>query len=144
MKEGRLLKTGIAEYVQAEFDTDKGNQSGFTPIGNRVLVLTDQVSKMTSGGIELPVDVVERHQMAAETGVIVSVGSGAFKRFQDGSVWAGDTPKPGDQCYMERYSGIVIYGVDGLNYRLMDDTCIGAVRNSTVMVTALGPIESAA
>lgn len=132
MQEGRVLKTGVAEYVEAAYDTDKGNQSGFRPVHNKVMVLTDQVADETKGGIKLPYEVKERHQMAAETGVIVAVGEGAFRFAPDGSPWQGERPQAGAQVYMERYSGIVIYGADGLTYRLLDDRCIGAVREHKI------------
>lgn len=127
--ENRILKTGVAQYREATYDGQ--NHSGFDPVNDKVLVLTDQVSEETEGGIKLPAEVIERSQMAAETGVIVAMGQGAFRYSGDRSMrWEGRRPCPGDRVYVERYAGQILFGIDGVKYRLMDDKCIGAVRPS--------------
>ena len=72
----KLIKTELAEYTPAVWF--KKNISGYTPIGDMVLVLTDQVREKTGGGITLPDDVLERLNLAAETGILVASGPGAF------------------------------------------------------------------
>lgn len=113
------------EYTRVEFNGV--NESGFEPIGDKVLILPDQASEITSGGIMLTAEMIERHTLAAETGVIVSVGDGAFSFHTDGSKWQGRKPVAGDRIYCQRYSGIVLFGADGRFYRLMDTSVIGAV-----------------
>ena len=120
----RQATTG-AEFVPAEYTGM--NESGFDPIGDKVLVLPDSASDITSGGVNLPDDMVERHTLAAETGVLISIGGGAFLWHSDGSKWSGYKPKAGDRIYMERYAGQVLFGRDGKHYRLMNSTCIGAI-----------------
>ncbi len=125
--EPRLLKTDIAEYTAGVFDGV--NRSGIQPIGEKVLVLTDQVKEKTAGGIFITDDARERNALAAETGVIVDVGEGAFVWNDDKSrPWGGYKPKAGDAVYIVRYAGIVFTGDDGQKYRIIDYGQIGAIR----------------
>jgi co-chaperonin GroES (HSP10) len=125
----RLLKSSqLGEFVPAEYSGR--NESGYVPIGDRVLVLPDTAAAQTSGGIHLTPDAVERTTLAAESGVIVALGDGAFHWAFDGAhLWNGPKPQAGDRVYVERYSGQVMLGEDGKFYRLMDAKCIGAVRS---------------
>lgn len=130
--EPKLIKTDVAEYSQSTFDGV--NKSGIQPLGDRVLVLADGVQEKTSGGVHLPDDIRERHVLAAETGVIVDMGSDAFLwNPAKTRKWESDKPKVGDYVFMNRYSGVVFKGDDGQSYRLMDDTCIGAVRKAPLV-----------
>ena len=123
----KLLKNSqLGEFVRAEFNGV--NESGFEPVCDRVLILPDMGAEMTSGGIMLTAEQVDRHTMASETGVIVAIGPDAFKYTPDKTRgWDGYKPEPGDRVYIQRYSGQVMLGKDGKFYRLMDYTCIGAV-----------------
>ena len=113
------------EYWKAEYSGK--NESGFSPVGDKVLIIPDQGAETTSGGVMLTPEMIERHTLASETGVVVEVGTGAFGFHADGSKWNGPKPAPGNHIYMQRYSGIVLYGKDEKFYRLVDYTCIGAV-----------------
>ncbi|WP_213775101.1 hypothetical protein [Bradyrhizobium sp. dw_78] len=124
----KLIKTQNAQYVPGVFDGD--NKSGWTPIGDKVLVLTDQPAKETSGGIMLPEDLIERNGMAAETGILIEYGEDAFKFSKDGMPRSGPKPKIGSYVYIERYSGQLMLGDDGQFYRMMSDHCIAAVKPS--------------
>lgn len=121
----RLLKTTVAQYTPAEYHGR--NQSGWGPIGDKVLVLTDQAADKTSGGIFIDPVSADRATMAAETGILVAVGQDAFHGY-------AIKPKPGDRVYVERYSGQVMLGDDVQLYRLMDDVCIGAVKLTATIV----------
>lgn len=124
--EAKLLKTTQAEYVQGQFDGK--NESGYRPIGERVLVMPDQAAGKTSGNVIIPDDVQERQTYAAETGIIVALGDAAFVWNSDRSrKFEGERPKPGDRVFFDRYSGGVLRGNDGRMYRFMDDKAIGAV-----------------
>lgn len=125
----KLIRTDLAEYQPGVYDGE--NRSGITPIGDRVLVLPDQPMQQTSGGIHLPEELRERHAMAAETGVIVAMGEAAFYWNSDRTRhWEGTKPQVGDHVCMQRYSGVVFTGDDGQKYRIMDDTCIAALRKA--------------
>ena len=124
--EAKLLKTTVTEYAPAKYVGI--NLSGAIPVGDRVLVLPDMAVDKTSGNVFLPEDMVERHGMAAESGVLVAIGEGAFYWNSDRTTrWIGLKPKPGSHVAFERYAGTLIKGDDGQVYRLMDDKCIGAI-----------------
>lgn len=122
------------------------NTSGIQPFGDRVLVLPDQATTQTMGGLFIPPETIERIAEAAETGVLVAIGEGAW-------AWNGDRtrryegvkPAPGQRVYFERYAGGKFHGRDGLVYRLMDDKCIGgfAVEPEGNAVTLGGPAAHA-
>lgn len=124
----KLLKSSqLGEFIPAEY-TGK-NESGYEPVCDRVLVLPDMAAEKSSGGIDLPAEIVDRHTMAAETGVIIAVGPDAFKWTPDKTrTWDGYKPGPGDRVYIQRYSGQIMLGEDGRLYRLMEYGCIGAVK----------------
>lgn len=123
----RFIQTELAKFrVRQNFDGK--NRSGRRPINDLVVVMLDEVFKVTPGGIELPQEYIERMDMAAETGVVVSVGPGAFKWSADRRrPFEGDPPKPGDRVQIDRYAGSLITGSDGQKYRLLIDRQIGAI-----------------
>lgn len=124
----KLFRTSLAEYVQAEWRGT--NESGWCPLGNRVVVKPDEVATRTKGGIELPQDLQDRMSMAAEAGVVIAVGDGAFKWNSDGiTPFQGRAPKPGDRVSIGRYSGQLVMGHDGQAYRIMDSTELGAIQS---------------
>lgn len=121
----RLFKTSLATYVVAEWDGT--NPSGWEPLGDRVLIRPDQVAAKTAGGVELPDDIADRMTMAAEAGIIVAMGAGAFKYNADKiTKFVGTPPKPGDRVSMGRYSGQLHMGHDGVKYRIVDSSELGA------------------
>ena len=128
----KLLKTGVSEYEQAPFDGE--NKSGLQSIGEKVLIMIDQVGEKTKGGITLTHEMRDRQNMAAETGIIAAIGDDAFTWSADKSrPWGGYRPKVGDCVYIERYSGALFPGDDGMAYRVLDDRCIGAVRHNQIV-----------
>lgn len=124
----RLVDRMQGKYKPAEFS---GNFSGVNPLGKRVLVRTDEFEGTFAGGkLEFVSDMVERMNMASESGVLVAVGPEAFSQHADGSRWLSGAPNPGAHVYFEKYAGLLVMGNDGCKYRLMDDHCIGAVYNT--------------
>lgn len=138
----RLLKSSqLGEFIPAEYNGQ--NESGYDPIGDRVLMLPDTASDMTSGGIALTADHVDRTTLAAETGVIVAMGDDAFRwNFDRTRPWEGPRPKPGDRIYVQRYSGQVMLGEDGKFYRLMDYGCVGAVKVNSAKLLEMAKIQA--
>jgi len=124
----RLLKSSQQhEFVEAEYNGR--NESGYEPIGDNALVAPDKAAEKTGGGVHLTAETVEKMSMAAETGVIVGLGSEAFRWIADRSrEWQGPKPDVGDRVYVQRYSGQLLLGEDGKIYRVMSDTCIAAVK----------------
>jgi co-chaperonin GroES (HSP10) len=101
-----------AEYIKGQFN---GNNSGYTPICDRILVKVDESASVTAGGVHIPDETAYKMTMASETGVIVSMGDAAFIwSFDRSRSWEGYRPKIGDRIYIERYAGRVIKGKDGI------------------------------
>jgi len=124
----RLLRTSVGTYKAAEWSGE--NTSGCWPIGDSVLVLPDEAATKI-GGIHLADDSVEKMTMAAESGVIVALGDGAFEWTADRMRrWSGYRPQVGDRVRIERYAGGLQVGNDGRTYRLMTDKCIGAIESA--------------
>lgn len=122
----RILSVRKAEYIPAPFFGN--NESGCMPIGDRVLVRPD-IAASTVGKIEIPQDVVDRAQLSGSSGVLVALGDDAFAWNMDRSrPWGGYKPVVGDRIYYDRYAGKVILGDDGVEYRLMDDKCVGGIQ----------------
>ena len=124
--EPKLLKHDVVTYKPANFSGK--NESGLTPIGDRVLILPDEVESKTSGGIELPDEILHRQTLAAEAGVIAALGDGTFKWNSDKvTPFSGRSPQVGERVVIERYAGQLAKGDDNQLYRLMDSHCIGAI-----------------
>jgi co-chaperonin GroES (HSP10) len=123
-----LIKGLHADYISAKWNGH--DTSGVRVVGKTVLVLMDECSPTSKGGVSLPEDMIEKMSMAAETGVLVAVSPGAFLLNEDMSPWSGEKPKPGDRCYVEKYAGKQIKGRDGKTYRIMDYGSIGATYES--------------
>ena len=125
MKE-RVLRTTVGAYRPAAWSG--ANDAGFDPIGDMVLVLPDEPVTKSAGGIIMPEAVTDQNAAAAESGVIVALGEGAFVWSADRHrPWTGRRPEVGDRVRMQRYSGQLQTGADGVLYRLMTDTCIAAI-----------------
>lgn len=122
----RLVDRLHGKYKAAEFLGT--NTSGITPIGKKILVLTDEFDPTFAGGkLEFVPEMVERMTLASESGVVMEAGQEAFTRHTDGSPWNGRRPVPGDHVYIEKYAGLLVMGNDSKKYRLMDDSCIGGI-----------------
>jgi len=122
-----IRKTSLgAQYVQSSYDGK--NTSQVAALDDNVLILIDDSVEKTAGGILLTNTSQEHHKAAAETGVVVEVGQGAFKYTADRSrEWTGLRPRPGDRVYFQRYAGQIIIGTDGKEYRMMTDKCIAGL-----------------
>lgn len=108
------------------------NTSGLEPVEFKVLVRPIEVSKFIefkSGyKLERPDETQEREQHAAMEGEIVSQSPFAFTYEE----WPDGAPKPkvGDTVVFARYSGLLVKGADDIDYRLMNDKDIMAVRRA--------------
>jgi len=125
----KVLAVRRAEYIPAPFFGK--NESGCVPIGDRVLIRPD-IAASKSGSLDLPDDVVERAQLSASSGVIVALGDDAFTwNFDRTRPFGGEKPEPGARVYFDKYAGKIVLGDDGVEYRLVDDKCVGGVRKTT-------------
>lgn len=123
--EPQLIYGLNAEYKAAEWSgTDT---SGIKPIGPAVIILCDECSELSGGGVALPVEYIDRMNLGSEQGVIVAVSEGAFVIHEDGSRWRDYRPAPGDRVYFEKYAGRLVMGKDRKRYRILDYKSICAV-----------------
>lgn len=138
-KERLLRKTSLgAQYVTTDYNGK--NEAGWQPIGDSVLVMCDKPVTKTAGGILLSETTQESHRAAAESGVVVAVGGGAFEWTGDRTQkYTGYKPKPGDHVAFTRYAGQLLIGKDGIEYRLMTDNCIGGVDLDDTAPAISGP-----
>jgi len=106
------------------------NPSGIEPIEYKVLVRPKQEDGYVQlkSGFKLlkPDETKERDQHATMEGMIVRMSPLAFGYEQ----WPAGSRKPevGDAVVFARYSGLNITGKDGVEYRLMNDKDVVAVR----------------
>lgn len=120
-----LVNNLNAEFIPAPWSGE--DTSKIRVVGKCVLILVDECSPVTSGGIHLTPDAIEKFSAGCETGTLVAVSAGAFLLNEDMTPWSGEKPKPGDRVYIEKYAGKMVRGADGRKYRLMDYGCIGAI-----------------
>ena len=99
---------------------------GIDPIEYKVLILPKKAEAKTKGGIVLPDEVLDRDQHAAVEGEIIKVSPFAFSYEE----WPKSAAKPqaGDTAIFARFSGATVKGNDGVEYRLMNDKDVMAVR----------------
>jgi chaperonin GroES len=103
------------------------NPSRIQPTEFKVLVHPKEVDEKTTGGIIIPEQSKEREQYAQQEGELIAVSPLAFT-YQD---WPTDNvtgyPRVGDTVLFAKYSGAKVTGMDGVEYRLVNDKDIGAV-----------------
>lgn len=118
----RLLHNMQGSFIPARWYG--ANVSGLTPRGPNVLVLMDQMSNTTAGGILLPDAKIDAHNEASETGCVFALGPTFRAQMNSGRA---DPLEVGQRVYIEKYAGIKAKGRDGLIYRIMDEKQIGGI-----------------
>jgi co-chaperonin GroES (HSP10) len=104
------------------------NTSGMVPVGTKVLVLPDEVSEKSVGGVFLPESTKETNDFAVCTGVLVAIGACSFTDWPHSDrKWPGTSPEAGNRVFIAKYAGVVIEGKDGKRYRLLQDTDIAGM-----------------
>jgi chaperonin GroES len=100
---------------------------GLAPQKYRVLIKPDKVEEKI-GNIYIPEQTQERDQHAAMEGELVAMSPIAF----DWDRWPEDHPKPqvGSRVVINKYSGVIVKGNDGEEYRVMNDEDVLLVRAS--------------
>ena len=105
---------------------------GITPLEYKVLVrpVEETGTIELKGGFKLykPDEVKERDQHASMEGTVAAISPFAFSYEE----WPKGAEKPvaGARVVFARYSGITIKGDDGVDYRLMNDKDIVALRGA--------------
>lgn len=116
----------MGEFQQATWTGT--NNSGWEPIGDKVIVYPDQAATTTaSGKLQIPDDIAQRQTLSAVAGVVVSKGPNCVT-----------VVKPGDRVFTEKFAGELVPGHDGLIYRIMDESSIGAIFKPSVIQKVRG------
>lgn len=95
------------------------------PKGWKILVMMPDYETVTTGGIVLPSDYVDREEVAAPVALVVAKGNLAYtdpKRFVDGLHWCQE----GDFIIVRAYSGTRL-DIHGKEFRLINDDTVEAV-----------------
>lgn len=103
------------------------NESGISPMADKVVVAPKEIEEKTAGGLILPDDTKERDHFAQTEGVLIAASAGAFGfNYPE---WPEDARKPqvGDRVVFSRYQATEIKGLDGKPYWLMTDKSIAGV-----------------
>lgn len=101
------------------------NASGINPVQYQVLVKPVEVDEKTAGGIILPEATKEKDDHASDEGKLIAMAAAAFKF--DANAEA-NAPDVGAHVVFARFAGKRIKGNDGVEYRLMNDKDVIAVR----------------
>lgn len=133
------------------------NQSGIEPVGRHILVKPDEVEEKTEGGIVLPEEARTKYSQAVSTGVVVGIGPDAFRhgttdiyKLVDGELklverrvdgYSKPFCKVGDRICFAKYAGKGIPGVDGEQYRMMNDEDITGLGDIELNFAKLAPRE---
>ncbi len=121
--------TPLSQYVTGDYTPGK-NGCGWNPATDSVLVLPDKPIRKTAGNILIPESVADKKADAAESGIIVALGSDAFIWNSDRTrrLEGADKPQIGHRAVFNRYSGIKIAGDDGQTYYILVDHSVKATR----------------
>jgi co-chaperonin GroES (HSP10) len=95
-----------------------------TPVGHRLIVKPDEIEKMTKGGLHIPETTRDIKNYKQIFGTVISIGSTAWKAFDDGLPWA----KVGDKIAMAENAGYTIQDPDTEEkFRIINDEDVCAV-----------------
>ena len=104
------------------------NESGIYPLEYKVLIKMMPKEDITKGGIYIPETSKEKEQVAREVGMFISAGGLAFTGEKGTPAWPKDNiPKPGAYVLFDRYAGSIQPGMDGEDYRICNDSELGAI-----------------
>lgn len=97
------------------------NNSGLQPVEYKILIEPEEIEQKSAGGIILADKTTDREKMAQVRGKLVAKGGNAFED------WNGQTPAVGDSIWYAKYSGFIVKGDDGIEYRLCNDKDVAAI-----------------
>lgn len=103
------------------------NPSRIRPTEYKVLISPIVVDEKTKGGIIIPDEQKDRQQFAQMEGMLVAVSPLAFTYADDDAWGDAEKPKPGDRVLFAKFAGAVVKGMDGKDYRIVNDKDIAAV-----------------
>ena len=104
------------------------NESGIKPVEYKVLIKMMPKEDVSAGGIVLIESSKEKDQAAKEVGIFVQAGGLAFTGDEKTPPWPkSDIPQPGEYVLFDRYAGSIQPGLDGEDYRICNDSELGAI-----------------
>lgn len=103
------------------------NSSGIKPTEYKVLVKPIKVDDKTKGGIILPDEHKDREQFAQMQGTLIAISPLAFTYADDDAWGDAEKPKPGDKVMFAKFAGAAVKGMDGADYRIINDRDLTAV-----------------
>lgn len=98
------------------------NNAGILPVDTKVLIKPHKVEEKTQGGIIMAATTVEKEQLSEVKATVIAIGGNAFADWGDGVL-----PKVGDHIMFAKYAGLVCEGLDGEEYRAIQDDDIVAI-----------------
>ena len=101
------------------------NTTGFAPAGAYVLVLVDEVSDTTAGGLILPQNIQDVEKFETEVGEIIATGPSAFVDSENFA--QGEAYSPGNRVMFTKFSGRVVKTNDDRRWLAMKDDAIVGV-----------------
>ncbi len=126
---------------------------GIYPTGNKVLVKPDDIEEVTEGGIVIPKEVTDKHQLSVCFGVVVGLGADCYQhtthiteRLIDGHWkavertrigYSEDFAQVGDRIAFSIYVGRSFTGLDGKDYKLINDEDIISRIEAGVVQTSI-------
>lgn len=140
----RLTKTERASYEPSPWAG--ANTSGAIPLNDMVIVLPDKATEFMGEKalIVKTQSAQSEQQLAAETGVLIAVGEGAFAWGHDRMrEYVGVKPVPGARVFFRRYAGQLMVGADGVEYRYMSDKDIALVETTAAAGTKANAVAEA-
>lgn len=81
----------------------KSGNLGIRTLGNRVIVLKDEVEELTEGGVLMTQDTQKEEQNKVNTGVVVKVGPG-FRRSDDPTIHIPMNCQLGDRIQFSQFA----------------------------------------
>lgn len=96
------------------------NPSGIIPLDLVALVLPDPVEAVTKGGIIIPNTTQDKQKYRTQKATLIAVGKSCFAE------WV-EKPQPGQHVLIAEYSGTLIKGKDGLEYRVIRNDDLVAI-----------------
>ena len=140
----------------AKLKVKNRNQSGITPVGDRVLVKPDKVEKKTDSLIELPDSVQLKYQTAQCAGSVVAMGEDAFRHTVERVYHIHDDKRkelveervtefsepfavPGDRISFAKYAGRPYTGKDGEYYVVINDEDVTCLLDDDVVLSDIDP-----
>lgn len=98
----------------------------FKPVEYKVLIKPDEeadpiLKAAKASGLHLLENTSERDKMVQVWGELISLGGNAFED------WKGVIPKVGDRVYFAKYAGLVLEGMNDVEYRLCNDKDIAGI-----------------